>query len=170
MKLGWLPLLLIAATACSVLNRDGPDVTCADLGGGSKNACASGIIATCSAGKVHWQVCDDKSACEQSWQQSGDYRCNESDELPVLTPSSGGSANSGGDAGATDACGWSWSSSTCASCVEQSCCASSQACAQDAHCSDCATRTGNEAPCAPDLSPTYKAYVDCLSQNCGSGC
>ncbi len=100
------PLVFVLA-ACSMLNREGPDVTCADLSDGATNACADGIIATCSAGEVRWRVCDDEKACEQSWQVEGQYRCKDSDLVPDPTGGSGGSGGSGatGGAGATGGTG-----------------------------------------------------------------
>lgn len=87
--------------ACSSLNRSGPDVTCADLQNGAANACAEGIIATCSASRVDWRVCGDKTACEADWQTGGRYRCAETDPLPVLIAgsSAGGSGGSSGFSG-----------------------------------------------------------------------
>lgn len=92
-------LLQLGVLACSVLNREGPDVTCADLGDGTRNACAEGIIATCSAGEVRWHVCDDKKACEQTWQIDGQYRCSDTDLIPGPTGGAGGSAGSGATGG-----------------------------------------------------------------------
>jgi len=103
-------LLLAAVAACSVLNREGPDVTCTDLDNGAKNACSDGIIATCAAGEVRWQVCDARDACEQSWQVDGRFRCADSDPVPGGAGGSGGSGGtatggSGGSAPAVAVCG-----------------------------------------------------------------
>lgn len=54
-----------------------PDVQCADLYDGKVNACANGIIARCSSGTVSYEGCGDKGICEQSWQVSGAWRCDE---------------------------------------------------------------------------------------------
>lgn len=74
-------LLLAAALAgCSLNNRTGPDVTCADLG--NRNACTEGIIASCVDGSVAYEVCtqDDRDVaaedwCHGSWQVEGAYSC-----------------------------------------------------------------------------------------------
>lgn len=81
-------LSFVVATACSVLNRQGPDVTCAQLDNGAQNACEEGIIATCTDGAVHYDVCDDEKACAASWQMEGAYRCSLGDLPfdPVTTP------------------------------------------------------------------------------------
>jgi hypothetical protein len=108
-----LVLLLLGVLACSVLNREGPDVTCADLGDGARNACAEGIIATCSAGEVRWHVCDDKKACEQTWQIDGQFRCADSESVPGAgggggsgaIGGSGASGGTGGKASAVAVCG-----------------------------------------------------------------
>lgn len=70
------------AAGCSVLNRAGPEDTCAGLQNGAVNDCRDGIIATCIGAQVTYRVCDDKSACEQSWQTPGAYRCGQSDPPP----------------------------------------------------------------------------------------
>lgn len=78
---------IIACSACSSQNREGPDVTCADLANGKTNACAEGIIAYCMGGTVRYKVCTDsdndaaKAICEQSWQLPGQYRCKQSDAM-----------------------------------------------------------------------------------------
>ncbi|MBI4700020.1 MAG: hypothetical protein HY744_02450 [Deltaproteobacteria bacterium] len=70
-----------AAAGCSVFNREGPDVDCADLvddDGLRTSACEDGIIASCPDGKrVKYKICDSPSACEKSWQTAGLYRCEE---------------------------------------------------------------------------------------------
>jgi cysteine-rich repeat protein len=83
-----LLLLLMSAASlgslggCSELNREGPLVSCEQLGGGRLNACQDGIIATCESGEVRYQVCPDAKACEASWQSGGAYRCGEADSFP----------------------------------------------------------------------------------------
>lgn len=116
MRLHGVVVLLLGVAACSVLNRDGPDVTCADLGGGSKNACADGIVATCSGGTVRWRVCDDKSACEQRWQVAGLFRCSESDPVPELSAGSGGSGGSGASGGSGGSAGMAPAVAVCGTC------------------------------------------------------
>jgi len=90
---GWCSLLI---GGCSLANREGPDATCGSLGNGSANACRDGIIATCQRSVMSYQACDSKDACSATWQQAGLYRCDESDSLPILAASAGGSSNSGG--------------------------------------------------------------------------
>lgn len=114
MARGTQPLLRIAGVAtllivgaCSLLNREGPDVSCADLANGAANACADGIIATCSNGSVTYKVCDEKSACSAPWQTAGRYRCTETEPAPNLVASASGddggpSASSDGAASGSD--------------------------------------------------------------------
>jgi hypothetical protein len=77
--------LLLAATAwwvgaCSLRNREGPDVTCAQLECGRINACGDGIIAQCVDGvNVRFHVCPTGDTCGEDWQTEGQYRCLESD-------------------------------------------------------------------------------------------
>jgi hypothetical protein len=79
---------LLTFVGCSLLNRTGPDVTCADLQEGAINACSDGIIATCANGVVTWNVCQDSAACTEAWQYPNDFRCNQTDIIPLLTASS----------------------------------------------------------------------------------
>lgn len=90
--------IIVGASACSLLNREGPDVTCTDLDGGLKNDCSEGITATCVGDEVSWTVCDDESACEASWQTPGQYRCEETDPFPngTATGTGGGTSGPGG--------------------------------------------------------------------------
>lgn len=78
--LAWLSVLVCTAGACSLQNREGPDVTCADLACGQINACQDGIIAQCVDGEiVRYHVCFEggDDICEASWQIEGQYRCLE---------------------------------------------------------------------------------------------
>lgn len=77
-----LTIALLSGSGCSVLNRFGPEVTCADLGGGDVNACSDGIIATCDGERVRYRVCEDdyeeisaRDLCEAPWQIEGAYKC-----------------------------------------------------------------------------------------------
>jgi hypothetical protein len=96
---GPILMFLVASLgmACSLFNREGPNVSCTDLGNGATNACQDGIVVTCHKALVTYQVCDDKSACEQAWQESGAYRCGQAD--PVPAPASGGADDGGGASG-----------------------------------------------------------------------
>ena len=82
--------LSLALASCSLLNRVGPDVTCADLDGGAISACEHSIIARCVDGQtVTFEVCDDglipgEDVCKASWQDSSNHRCKESDTAPNL--------------------------------------------------------------------------------------
>lgn len=113
--------------ACSLLNREGPDVSCADLQNGAANACADGIIATCSNGTVSYKVCDEKSACSAPWQTSGRYRCTETEPAPNLVASvpgddGGPNASSDGAGSGPDASsGADGSSATCTPPADQAC-------------------------------------------------
>ncbi len=70
-------LFAIAASAsCSLSNREGPDVTCADLECGRVNACEEGIIAQCVDGvTVRYHACSSAEVCEASWQEPGRFKC-----------------------------------------------------------------------------------------------
>jgi len=76
-----LVALGLALTSCSVLNREGPAVTCDDLHYGAINACQDGIIASCLYGKVTYTLCD-ADACDESFQVPGAYRCAPELEKP----------------------------------------------------------------------------------------
>jgi hypothetical protein len=77
-------VLFLAIVSCSLLNREGPDVTCADLKNGATNACSDGITATCLSGQIVYEVCQDEMVCKASWQTIGRYRCSDSDPLPEM--------------------------------------------------------------------------------------
>lgn len=76
---GALALLAATAlglTACSLLNQEGPEVTCAELLCGKINACRQGIIAQCSDGvNVKYHVCGSSDVCKETWQVEGAYKC-----------------------------------------------------------------------------------------------
>ncbi len=73
---GLAALLAAPLAACSFRNREGPEVTCAELQCGRVNACEQGIIAQCADGvTVKYHVCSTDGACEATWQKSGAYRC-----------------------------------------------------------------------------------------------
>lgn len=167
----------VVALACSSLNRSGPDVTCADLQNGTENACAEGIIATCSGGQVDWAVCGDKGACEADWQTGGRYRCAQSDPLPaVLAPGSGGSgsASPGGPGGAAGG----GVAPSCDSCVSSRCPMQLSNCLADSKCmllhqciAGCADTT-----CSSSCTLQYPSYDlgqplrQCVSDNCTQEC
>jgi hypothetical protein len=92
-----------AAVSCSLQNREGPAVTCADLDCGRINACAEGIIAQCADGQtVRYHVCSstDDELCEEDWQVPGQYRCTEyHTECEGCRPLSPGCAADGGAGG-----------------------------------------------------------------------
>ncbi len=106
-------LLSAPLGACSAKNREGPDVTCAELECGRVNACAEGIIAQCADGvNVKFHVCDEKTTCEATWQKSGAYRCAQEDTdcegcrpdrkgCSALTAAGIGGVGGGGGHGAT---------------------------------------------------------------------
>lgn len=80
----WLFALGLAglSATCSLSNKEGPDVTCADLLCGQVNACSEGIIASCADGvTVKWHVCTENAAdiCGEEWQKPGQYKCDEYD-------------------------------------------------------------------------------------------
>lgn len=157
-------------SACSLSNREGPDVTCADLDNGIRNACTEGIIATCSApSKVAFLVCSDEDACSASWQSAGQYRCNETDSLPTLRDQeTGATAPTPTEGSAT--CGFSYSDADCASCTKANCCASAMTCSGDTECSSCITRPPPSSQCVPGLVATYDAFAACIESSCASQC
>lgn len=90
---------LVSAAACSMLNREGPTTSCADLKAGTINACKEGIIATCATNgtKVEYNVCTEdigttsaEKICEANWQVPGKFQC-----APPTGSTSGGAASSG---------------------------------------------------------------------------
>lgn len=191
-RLGTLLLLGLVA-ACSMLNREGPDVTCTDLGDGAENACVDGIIASCSGGAVHWRVCDDKKACEQSWQVEGQFRCADSDPIPNAAPT-GGSGGGGGGTGAVAGNGGTGavpetggsggtggtSAASCDQCITNSCADKINACNADAKCSELLTciKACGDTSCSkacvykyPD-SASYLGYSlrQCVLDNCPKEC
>lgn len=93
-----LAVLTLLLAGCSILNREGPDVTCADLNNGAKNACEDDIIATCVDGKVTFEVCD-VGACSETWQTDGRFRCSQDDPVPQGSGGTGGTGASGGSGG-----------------------------------------------------------------------
>lgn len=190
-RLGAL-LLLALATACSVLNRDGPDATCANLDDGAKNACADGIIATCTAGEVRWHVCDDEKACEQAWQVEGQYRCADSDPFPNGVPTGGSGGGGAGGTGAVAGNGGTgavpgsgggtggMSAASCDQCITNSCADKLNACNADAKCSELLTciKACGDTSCSkacvykyPD-SASYLGYSlrQCVLDNCPKEC
>lgn len=75
-----LCLGVAGAVACSLQNREGPDVRCADLECGRFNACRAGIIASCGDGvtvKYHACSASNDDLCEEDWQVAGQYKCDE---------------------------------------------------------------------------------------------
>ena len=119
---------LTTSPSCSSKNREGPDVTCADLSDGTWNACHDGIIAMCmGGGTVRYVVCDDKDVCEESWQYPGAYVCEQGD---AYRPSQGTGHR-------VAACGLEFRWSACAACVERKCCGVAQECANDVTCRGC---------------------------------
>jgi hypothetical protein len=64
------------ASACSLQNQEGPNVTCAQLDCGRVNACEDGIIAQCVDGvTVKFRVCGSDDVCGETWQITGQYKC-----------------------------------------------------------------------------------------------
>lgn len=64
--------------ACSLLNQEGPDVSCQNLDCGRINACQDGIIAQCADGlTVKYRVCGASDLCKEAWQITGQFRCSE---------------------------------------------------------------------------------------------
>jgi hypothetical protein len=68
----------LALPGCSLLNQEGPEVTCEELACGKINACREGIIAQCADG-VHlkYHVCGTTDVCKATWQVEGAYKCTQ---------------------------------------------------------------------------------------------
>lgn len=84
-----LAALLITGCLYSKANREGLDLSCAELQDGAANACAQGIITSCEFGVIQYRVCSDDTACEGTWQQQGRFRCDQMDAPPDLALTSG---------------------------------------------------------------------------------
>lgn len=159
------------ALACSMNNREGLDLSCAQLENGNINGCKDGIITSCSNGIVRYEVCDDEDACAASWQVNEAFRCNESDEIPTRDVEGDGDAEPSPPAGNDPdgpqqmfaACDWTFATEACASCVMGTCCTVARTCAEEDACESCATRAGNETPCALGIIAEYDAFRECLS-------
>lgn len=183
----------VLALGCSSLNRSGPDVTCADLHDGSENACAEGIVASCTGGRVEWKVCDDKSACDASWQTSGRYRCAQADPAPSLQaqPSGGGSGGSPNGTSGTPTSGTGGvatagggvssggaSGGGCDACVSSRCSTQLSNCLGDAKCTllhQCITGC-TDTTCSSSCVTQYPSsnpgqpLRQCVSDNCSKEC
>jgi hypothetical protein len=157
---------VLSAAACfSRLNREGPNVTCADLQNGLINACSEGIIASCADGThVTYEVCDDKDACGASWQTRGAYSCTD-----LLH--GGASGSGGGSSGPTNACGIDWSTATCAACIQRNCCAAAMTCSKDSQCVKCAQNFNTPNMCLPKDTPaSFSQELNaCLHGPCPPG-
>jgi hypothetical protein len=176
----------VAGLGCSVLNRTGPDDTCASLENGAVNDCKDGILATCVGTRVTYRVCDDSSACEQSWQTPGAYLCSQSDPPFVPTassPSVSGSGAVGPDAtaavvapsgGVAATCGTAVlivNTPDCAQCVEGGCCGIAGRCGGDAQCQACVRQLGSGNPCPSGTDTTYDQLAStCFQSICVSSC
>lgn len=117
---------LFGLPACSLLNQEGPEVTCEALLCGKINACREGIIAQCADGvTVKYHVCGTSDVCKEAWQKEGQFRCtaeatdcegcrperNGCDDVPT-TSSTGTSSSTGGGAGGGSSSSTSSASST----------------------------------------------------------
>lgn len=98
----------VTFASCSMFNREGPDVSCADLEDGRINACADGIIATCVNRRVVYEVCTEgvggvepDELCDANWQERGAYRCARSAGVTGGAAGSAGATGSGGRGGAS---------------------------------------------------------------------
>lgn len=168
LRLSTVAVLFLVA-ACSLINREGPDVSCADLQNGATNACADGIIATCTGGSVTYKVCEQRSACSAPWQTSGRYRCTETEPPPNLvasvpgedgsngsgsdSPSDGGGANVS-DASSTPAVDASDSGPvTCEACVQSKCSTQLASCLGNGNC-----------------NAVYQCLLACTDKTCGNNC
>jgi hypothetical protein len=154
--------IAMVLAACSLANRTGPDATCAQLQNGAINTCADGILATCSNGAVSYHVCDDKNACEASWQISGTYRCADTDAFAIPK-------------------NLVLEAQACGVCRGAQCDADESACYRDAGCtaaitcvSQCPLDPAHQAPCVAKClsSPTGATYqwIGCVLAHCKSPC
>jgi len=175
-------VLVLVFAACSMFNRTGPSDTCAALQNGTVNACHDGILATCVGSQIVYKVCDDSSACEQSWQAAGAYKCAQTDPpfVPPMMPSGGSSggartSSSGGSSGgALATCGTSSltvNTAACAQCVESGCCGIGGRCGSDPGCQACVRRLGTSNPCTSGTNTTYDQLLStCFGSTCKSSC
>lgn len=94
-----------AAVGCSLLNQEGPTVTCEELLCGKINACEDGIIAQCVDGQtLKYHACELADACEQSWQVKGAYRCAvETTDCEGCRPERDGCVGATGSTSSTEA-------------------------------------------------------------------
>ena len=161
-----LALLALGGTACSLLNREGLDVTCEQLGNGARNACRDGIITSCIEGEVTYRVCEEEKVCEETWQAKNAFKCRQFEALELRDPEP--PAFPSKEPTFFDACGWSFETRTCAECVESKCCAAATACAIDLDCSDCAGRGAAEAQCTSDPLGLLEPFRNCHERcDCG---
>jgi hypothetical protein len=95
--------LCAAVPTCSLSNKEGPAVTCADLQCGKLNDCHDGIIASCLDGKtMKYYVCyeNGQDICDEEWQIRGQYRCEEHmPDCVSCSPTAAGCGNSGSGGG-----------------------------------------------------------------------
>ncbi len=145
--------VLLFAGACSLLNREGPDVTCADLKNGAQNACADGIIATCPGGVVRFEVCSAKSVCGESWQTAGQFRCEQGSAAAIASSDGGGASVPGADAAVNPGSDASSGGGGCESCIQSKCSALLSKCQEDAAC-----------------APLYQCLIACSEKVCGDAC
>jgi hypothetical protein len=133
-----------------MFNREGPNVTCADLKDGRINACEDGIIASCKDGQtVTHEVCTESDGatsaeeiCEASWQKHGAYVCEESSTAVRGGGGSGGAPPVGtGGSGSISNCDFH--------CADNSCVTESEVCNGHADCPDASDET--PAACAANL-------------------
>lgn len=74
---------------CSLLNREGPEVTCEALEGGAVSACEDSVIARCADGvTVTYEVCDTKliagdDVCKASWQNPRNHFCTPGEMVSI---------------------------------------------------------------------------------------
>ena len=163
-----LVTLISLLAACSLLNREGPGVSCADLQNGAENACLDGIVATCVNGTMRYKVCSGKSACGASWQTPGRFRCEESEALPVLTASDpdGGGSGSDGGTGPDGASSSDGPSATCSAPADQSCGAAGRRYCTDSHTwTDCLTEDKN---CIESKSGGWATFADTSGGACSA--
>ncbi len=148
---------LAVLTACSLLNREGPDVTCADLKNGAQNACADGIVATCASGAVRFEVCSAKSACDASWQTPGRFRCEQGSGAAISSSDGGGASVPVADAAVNPGPDAS-SGGGCEACIQSKCSGALSSCQADIGCPTCA------------CGQLYQCLLACSDKACGDAC
>jgi hypothetical protein len=195
------------AFACSSSNSSGGGAYTSCHATESNSTCTSCIEGSCGADLSTFESsCSDFLSCACA---SGSYNstaaagttcqakitaaCTSADQTistcvqmscatQCSTASSGGGSgsSSGSTGGTTVACGLSFTSATCATCIQASCCSQAQTCATDSSCAtilDCytgCTTTTCQSACVSagpaSAQSEFNSALNCLNANCSAQC